>query len=168
MNHPGEIRTLVGIAEPEVRVWTNVGDAHLGFFESADAIADAKAEILENGAALARAGRQCERRPRHGAGARGSPARVMTFGIDVDADVRASSVVHRGRRGNGSARVGGRTRSPPANPLLGLGNLSNVLAAMAVGLHFDVPLDDMVARAGHAGAGISPRRSAAAARRASR
>ena len=47
MNHAGEIRTLVGIAEPDVRVWTNVGDAHLGFFASPDAIADAKAEILE-------------------------------------------------------------------------------------------------------------------------
>ena len=48
MNHPGEIRTLVGVAEPDVRVWTNVGDAHLGFFASADAIADAKAEIFES------------------------------------------------------------------------------------------------------------------------
>src|SRR5205085_8901160 len=47
MNHAGEIRTLVGIAEPEVRVWTNVGDAHAGFFASADAIADTKGEILE-------------------------------------------------------------------------------------------------------------------------
>ncbi len=47
MNHAGEIRTLVGIAEPDIRVWTNVGDAHLGFFASADAIADAKGEILE-------------------------------------------------------------------------------------------------------------------------
>ena len=47
MNHAGEIRTLVGIAEPDVRVWTNVGDAHMGFFASPDAIADAKAEILE-------------------------------------------------------------------------------------------------------------------------
>ena len=47
MNHAGEISTLVAIAEPDVRVWTNVGDAHLGFFASPDAIADAKAEILE-------------------------------------------------------------------------------------------------------------------------
>ena len=46
MNHAGEIRTLVGVAEPEVRVWTNVGDAHIGYFGSRDAIADAKAEIL--------------------------------------------------------------------------------------------------------------------------
>src|SRR5262249_30864686 len=47
MNHAGEISTLVRIAEPDVRVWTNVGEAHLGFFESVEAIADAKAEILE-------------------------------------------------------------------------------------------------------------------------
>ena len=47
MNHAGEISTLVRIAEPDIRVWTNVGDAHLGFFASVDAIADAKAEILE-------------------------------------------------------------------------------------------------------------------------
>ena len=48
MNHPGEIRTLIGIAEPEIRVWTNVGNAHMGFFGSAEAIADAKAEITED------------------------------------------------------------------------------------------------------------------------
>jgi UDP-N-acetylmuramoyl-tripeptide--D-alanyl-D-alanine ligase len=47
MSAPGEIRTLVAIAEPDVRVWTNVGEAHLESFPSVDAIADAKAEILE-------------------------------------------------------------------------------------------------------------------------
>ena len=35
------------MAEPEIRVWTNVGEAHIGHFGSAEAIADAKAEILE-------------------------------------------------------------------------------------------------------------------------
>ena len=57
MNHAGEIRMLVGIAEPEVRVWINVGDAHLGHFASRDEIADAKAEILERRVADRRARR---------------------------------------------------------------------------------------------------------------
>ena len=146
MNHPGEIRTLVGIAEPEVRVWTNVGDAHLGFFESADAIADAKAEILEDGAAShvlvvnANDSRVMER-------ARRFAGKVMTFGIDVDADVRASSVLHRGVEGMEALVSAAGQEARLRTPLLGLGNLSNVLAAIAVGLHFGIPLDDMVARA---------------------
>ena len=53
MNHAGEISRLVAIAEPDVRVWTNVGEAHLGFFASVDAIADAKAEILEGATRMA-------------------------------------------------------------------------------------------------------------------
>ena len=146
MNHPGEIRTLVGIAEPEVRVWTNVGDAHLGFFDSAEAIADAKAEILENGAAShvlvvnANDSRVMER-------ARRFAGTVVTFGIDVDADVRGSSVIHRGVDGMEALVTAAGQEARLRTPLLGLGNLSNVLAAIAVGLHFEVPLDDMVARA---------------------
>jgi UDP-N-acetylmuramoyl-tripeptide--D-alanyl-D-alanine ligase len=146
MNHPGEIRTLVGIAEPEVRVWTNVGDAHLGFFDSADAIADAKAEILENGAAShvlvvnANDSRVMER-------ARRFAGTVVTFGIDVDADVRGSSVIHRGVDGMEALVTAAGQEARLRTPLLGLGNLSNVLAAIAVGLHFEIPLDDMVARA---------------------
>ena len=146
MNHPGEIRTLVGIAEPEVRVWTNVGDAHLGFFESADAIADAKAEILENSAAShvlianANDSRVMER-------ARRFAGKVMTFGVDLDADVRASSVIHRGVEGMEALVTAAGQEARLRTPLLGLGNLSNVLAAIAVGRHFDIPLDEMVARA---------------------
>ena len=74
MNHAGEISTLVAIAEPDVRVWTNVGDAHLGFFASPDAIADAKAEILERATAATRARLQRRRPARDGARAQRLPA----------------------------------------------------------------------------------------------
>ena len=146
MNHPGEIRTLVGIAEPEVRVWTNVGDAHLGFFESAETIADAKAEILENArrddVLVANADdRRIAARTRSFAG------RVVTFGIEQLADVRATPVEERGLEGTRAT-----VRTPIGDvaletPLLGLGNLANVLAATAVALQFEIPLDEIKARA---------------------
>src|SRR3954451_5784645 len=89
MNHAGEIRTLIGVAEPDVRVWTNVGDAHLGFFASADAIADAKGEIPEQGRPgdllIANvADDRISSRLRLFAG------RTVTLGISAPADVRGS------------------------------------------------------------------------------
>ncbi|HET7220333.1 MAG TPA: UDP-N-acetylmuramoyl-tripeptide--D-alanyl-D-alanine ligase [Vicinamibacterales bacterium] len=151
MNHPGEIRTLVGIAEPEVRVWTNVGDAHLGFFASPDAIADAKAEILEHARptdvlvanandprVMARAGR--------------FSGRVVTFGIDTRADVAASNVAYRGLDGTSARLATARGDSAITIPLLGAGNLANVLAAAAVALEFDMSVSQIVERA----AGLKP------------
>ena len=143
MNHPGEIRTLVGIAEPDVRVWTNVGDAHLGFFASADAIADAKAEILDGAGAddvlVANAND-----PRIMRRAEWFLGRMVTFGIETGADVSAAGVEQRGLAGT-SAEL----RTPAGNatlvtPLLGLGNLSNVLAATAVAIQFDIPVSQIV------------------------
>jgi len=146
MNHAGEIRTLVGIAEPDVRVWTNVGDAHVGFFASSDAIADAKAEILESarpGDLLVAGADDPRIRARVGAFA----GRTVTFGLSDRADVRASLVEHRGLDGmaatittpHGSARID--------TPLLGTGNLLNLLAAVAVAIELGVPLDAVRPRA---------------------
>ncbi len=47
MNHAGEIRNLVRHVRPHVAVITTVAAAHLEFFGTVEAIADAKAEILE-------------------------------------------------------------------------------------------------------------------------
>ena len=146
MNHAGEIRTLVGIAEPDVRVWTNVGDAHLGFFSSADEIADAKAEILEAAAASSLLVANADD-PRVAARASRFAGQVVTFGIDAAADVRADRVEHRGLEGMAAEITTPAGTGRLRTPLLGAGNLMNVLAAIAVGLHFEVPLDDMLDRA---------------------
>lgn len=56
MNHFGEIRNLVSFVRPHVVMITTIAPAHLEFFGSCEAIADAKSEIFEGlvpgGAAL--------------------------------------------------------------------------------------------------------------------
>ena len=128
MNHVGEVSTLVGVAEPDVRVWTNVGEAHVGFFASVDAIADAKAEIFERATratlliANADDARIVARLPRFA-------GRVVTFGIDRDADVRATDVVDRGVDGMQARITTPEGRADMTTPLLGRANLANILAA---------------------------------------
>ena len=145
MNHAGEISTLVHIARPEVRVWTNVGPAHLEFFGTVQAIADAKAEIMEGAGSddLLVANADDDLVMRH---AMNFAGRVRTFGIERPADVRALAVRDLGVEGT-VARV----RTPVGDaeirtPLPGTANLANVLAAAAVAIRFEVPLSDIVAR----------------------
>jgi len=146
MSAPGEIRTLLGIAEPDVRVWTNVAEAHLEHFPSVEAIADAKAEILEGAGAddvlVANAGdaRVMARASRFA-------GRTVTFDLDRPADVSATNIESRGIRGMAAdvATPDGTVRLE--TPLVGRGNLANVLAGLAVGLDAGVPLDAMAARA---------------------
>jgi UDP-N-acetylmuramoyl-tripeptide--D-alanyl-D-alanine ligase len=146
MNHAGEIRTLIGIAEPDVRVWTNVGDAHLGFFASADAIADAKAEVLEAARRtdLLVANADDERiRARTSA----FSGRILTFGLSADAAIRASGVEHRGLDGMAATITTPHGTTRVETALLGSGNLLNLLAATAVATDMGVPLADVANRA---------------------
>ena len=146
MNHAGEISTLVAVAEPETRVWTNVGDAHIGFFPSPDAIADAKAEILERaepGHVLV-----CNADdPRVMVRAASFAGRTLTFGSASGATVRAVEVENRGVDGMRARVVTPAGERVVDTPLLGRGNLANVLAATAVALEFKVPLDHIVSAA---------------------
>jgi UDP-N-acetylmuramoyl-tripeptide--D-alanyl-D-alanine ligase len=155
MNHAGEIRRLVEIAEPDVRVWTNVGDAHIGFFASADAIADAKAEILDEAGPATRAVVNADD-PRVMARLEGFPGQVITFGLGGDAEVRATRVEDRGLAGTTASLESPGGSATLTVPIPGRGPLMNVLAATAVALDFNVPLDDIVARA--ASLAAAPRR----------
>jgi UDP-N-acetylmuramoyl-tripeptide--D-alanyl-D-alanine ligase len=148
MNHAGEISTLVRIAEPEIRVWTNVGEAHLGFFESIDAIADAKAEIFEGATpttVLVANGdddRVVRRLPRFG-------GRVVTFAMDRDADVRATAIRGRSIEGTDVQVATRRGTIDVTLPLIGRGNVANLLAAIAVAMELDIPLSGIAERVRH-------------------
>jgi len=142
MNHAGEIRTLVGVAEPEVRVWTNVGEAHLGYFASREALADAKAEILEQAdtsdllVCNADDDLVMARAPRF-------PGRVVTFGESTRADVRATDVRDRGLAGTNAVLTTAAGARPVHVPLLGRANLANALCASAVAIELGVTLDEI-------------------------
>ena len=147
MNHKGEISTLVGLAEPEIRVWTNVGNAHIGFFASRDDIADAKAEILERARAtdLLVANADDDAVMARAAAFQG---RVVTFGVSQPAAIRAINIVARGIDGTSATIVTPVATFDVTLPLVGRGNLMNALAAVAVAIELDVPVADIAARIG--------------------
>jgi UDP-N-acetylmuramoyl-tripeptide--D-alanyl-D-alanine ligase len=95
MNHAGEISPLTRLVRPHVAVVTTVEPVHLEHFPSVEAIADAKAEIFEGlepgGAAVLN--RDNPHFARLAAAAQARGARVVGFGFDPAAEVRADGVV---------------------------------------------------------------------------
>ena len=145
MNGPGEISRLVDIAEPELRVWTNVAEVHAEFFPTIEKIADAKAEILEGATSdtVVVANAADDRVMTRVSGFRG---RVATFGVGVEAEVRATEVEDLGLDGTRAQLRTPVGTTAVTTPLLGRGNLANVLAAVTVALQLHVPLGAIAER----------------------
>jgi UDP-N-acetylmuramoyl-tripeptide--D-alanyl-D-alanine ligase len=91
MNHAGEIAALTRLVRPHIAVVTTVEPAHLGFFPSVEAIADAKAEIflgLEPGGIAVLNRDNPHYRRLKAAAERAGAAEVIGFGADPEATVR--------------------------------------------------------------------------------
>lgn len=149
----GEIRATARLARPTVGVVVTVGLQHLERFGSREAIERAKGELVEelppDGAAVLN--RDDESGPR--LAARSGAGTVLWFGwVDgggskadhgVDLGARAVEQTRGGIRFELVDREGGtaevRTR------LLGLHNVTNLLAAATVGLHLGLSLEELAA-----------------------
>ena len=153
MNHFGEISTLVKIAEPEVRVWTNVGPAHLEFFGTRRRHCRGEGGDSRRAPTRTRCSSPTPTTTcvmRHAGRFAG---RVRTFGVERPADVRALAVRDLGIDGTAALVRTPIGEAEIRTPLPGTANLSNVLAAAAVAIRFDVPLGDIVERAAASEAG---------------
>ena len=95
MNHAGELGPLSRQVMPDVAVITTVEAAHLEFFDSVEAIADAKAEIFEgmnpNGVAVLNRDNPHFGRLLAAARTQGL-SRIWSFGSHADADARLVDV----------------------------------------------------------------------------
>ncbi|MEA3013942.1 MAG: UDP-N-acetylmuramoyl-tripeptide--D-alanyl-D-alanine ligase [Sphingomonadales bacterium] len=100
MNHEGELAALTRLVRPHVAIVTTIAPAHREHFASDAAIADAKSEIFQGLEPEGTAIIPCDspHRDRLIAAASAHAARILTFGMDEGADVRASYVI-RGPRG---------------------------------------------------------------------
>ncbi|MEP2103478.1 MAG: UDP-N-acetylmuramoyl-tripeptide--D-alanyl-D-alanine ligase [Parasphingorhabdus sp.] len=95
MNHAGELAQLTRLVRPDVAIVTAIAPAHIGHFASVEAIADAKAEIFQGltheGTAIIPFDSPHYERLRKAA--LRSTKKVVTFGFDEQADVRAIDIV---------------------------------------------------------------------------
>ncbi|MEV5774205.1 UDP-N-acetylmuramoyl-tripeptide--D-alanyl-D-alanine ligase [Streptomyces antimycoticus] len=138
----GHIEQLTRIAPPQVSVVTNVGTAHVGEFGGRDAIAQAKGEIVEalpaGGLAVLNADEPLVR-----AMARRTLARVVTYGLDAQATIRATEV---SLNSQGQAAYTLRTPEGSAQVTLqyvGRPQVYNSLAAAAVGREAGLRIEEI-------------------------
>jgi UDP-N-acetylmuramoyl-tripeptide--D-alanyl-D-alanine ligase len=139
----GEIRLLCEIARPRVGIVTNVGPSHLERLGSLEAIADAKAELVESlppdGTAILNGDD-----PRVAAMAKRTSARALLYGTSPGCDVRGLDLEGRGLEGIAFTLECGGRRTRIQTHLPGRHLLHNALAAAATGLVEGLALNEVV------------------------
>jgi UDP-N-acetylmuramoyl-tripeptide--D-alanyl-D-alanine ligase len=145
MRGRGQIRELARMAEPEIGVITNIGLSHLELLGSQDAIAEAKAELLEalppTGTAILNADDPyCDFLSTRA-------LRSVRFGFAPEADVRCEGIARRtdGAAFRWSAPAFGVDAAAASIPIPGRHNIANALAAIAAGLWLKVSPEEIAA-----------------------
>ena len=138
-NHPGEIRTLVNIAEPDCGLITNVGKAHLEGFGSFEGVVKTKSELYDylrnKKNAFVFLDKDNEVLCQASAGLENIGYGMENDGLYVSGKLHACAPFlafewkHEGVSHDVNTR------------LIGTYNIKNALVAIAVGCHFEVPAE---------------------------
>ena len=138
-NHPGEIRTLVNIAEPDCGLITNVGKAHLEGFGSFEGVVKTKSELYDylrnKKNAFIFLDKDNEVLCQASAGLESIGYGMENDGLYVSGKLHACAPFlafewkHKGVNHDVNTR------------LIGAYNIKNALVAIAVGCHFEVPAE---------------------------
>ena len=131
----GQIKALAPVAAPTIGIVTNVGETHMELLGSIENIARAKAELVE---AIPAGGTVILNNDNEYTAAMAdkcsSGVRVITFGIDREADIKAFDLVGGLDRTSFKCRLG--ADGPIGQftlPMVGHHNVSNALAAIGTG-----------------------------------
>ncbi len=141
MSAPGEIKTLCEIAQPSIGVITNIGEAHVEQLGSIEAIAKAKAELLDylgSGGVAVLNGDD----PRLLDIGKRFPGKVMRYGFN-QGDIKGLSMSQRGEKHFFRARFPDNSEGLFQSPLPGRESVSNALAALTVGTILGLSLPQM-------------------------
>lgn len=131
MNRRGEIKRLAEIAQPRIGVITNVGPVHLEYLKTIEEVARAKSELFESFGRDSHAVMNADD-SRVAALAGRCPARIMTFGIDSPAQVRALDIASPAAGENRFTLAFGKESAPVSLRVPGMHSIYNALAAAAV------------------------------------
>ncbi|MBW1896097.1 MAG: UDP-N-acetylmuramoyl-tripeptide--D-alanyl-D-alanine ligase [Deltaproteobacteria bacterium] len=141
MNHPGEIRRLAEIAEPDLGVITNIEPGHLEGVKDIEGVMKAKGELLdvlgEDGIAVLNIDdeRVCRLAEKF-------PGRVVTFGIHNSAEVRGEAVSQT-PSGSDFDLAWYDESVQVSLRISGMGAIYNALAAAAVGYRVGLSIDEV-------------------------
>jgi UDP-N-acetylmuramoyl-L-alanyl-D-glutamate--2,6-diaminopimelate ligase len=144
----GIAQDRVGAIDFDAAVFTNFSPEHVRHHRGLASYRQAKLKLFESLKPHAWAILNADD-ALHSAIAEATPARTLTYGIGTGADLRASDVLE--EDGGYRFTVGGPDVAPKRAflPALGTYNLSNILAAIGVGIVHGLDLDVMIERLPH-------------------
>lgn len=134
---PNDIKEICDLVHPTIGIVTAVGEMHLETFKNVENIQKTKFELIDslpaNGLGVINIDSELIRSHKRAS----NNCRLLKYAVESNADYRATNVTY---NGNGVSFTLSTNGERYETRLLGSGNLLNILGAIAVADHLDVPI----------------------------